>query len=153
MLELWKSLQDLMLRLWNGYALERSYIQSKDYKRYKSMDQEVNSLSNSCWNGQPIKKQNPNMVFDHCLGFGTVSFTLTRHHSSRRPTLDLSEFNVNIMTGNNEAYQHSPYDPVIQKWPFFFVQTPDFFFTSMKLSFASFIMSSIKVKNIFGVWT
>ena len=26
-----------------------------------------------------------------------------------------SEFNVNVMTGNNEAYQHSPYDPVIHK--------------------------------------
>ena len=30
-------------------------------------------------------------------------------------TLDLSKFNVNVMTGNNEAYQRSPYDPVIQK--------------------------------------
>ena len=65
-------------------------------------------------------------------------------------TLDLSEFNVNVMTGNNEAYQRSPYDPVIQKWPFFFVQTPEFFFTSMKLSFASYIMSSIEVKKILG---
>ena len=39
-------------------------------------------------------------------------------------TLDLSKFNVNVMTDNNEAYQPSPYDPVFQKWPFFFVQTP-----------------------------
>ena len=30
-------------------------------------------------------------------------------------TLDLSEFNANVMTGNNEAYQRSPYDPGIQK--------------------------------------
>ena len=42
-------------------------------------------------------------------------------------TLDLSEFNVNVMTGNNEAYQRSPYYPVIQKGPFFYVQTPEFF--------------------------
>ena len=31
------------------------------------------------------------------------------------PTLDLSKFHVNVMTGNNEAYQRSLYDPVIQK--------------------------------------
>ena len=31
------------------------------------------------------------------------------------PTLDLSEFNVNVMTGNNGVHQHSPYDPGIQK--------------------------------------
>ena len=42
-------------------------------------------------------------------------------------TMDLSEFNVNVMTRNNGAYQRSPYDPVIQKWPFFFVQTQEFF--------------------------
>ena len=30
-------------------------------------------------------------------------------------TLDLSEFNVNVMTGNNGAHQRSPYDPRIQK--------------------------------------
>ena len=48
-------------------------------------------------------------------------------------TLDLSEFNVNVMTGNNGAHQRSPYDPVIRKWPFFFVQTPELFFTSMEL--------------------
>ena len=30
-------------------------------------------------------------------------------------TLDLSEFNVNVMTGNNRAHQRSPYDPGIQK--------------------------------------
>ena len=30
-------------------------------------------------------------------------------------TLDLSEFNVNVMTGNNGAHQRSPYDPGIQK--------------------------------------
>ena len=27
------------------------------------------------------------------------------------------------MTRNNRAHQRSPYDPGIQKWPFFFVQT------------------------------
>ena len=32
-----------------------------------------------------------------------------------RPTLDLSEFNVNVMTRNNGAHQRSPYDPGIQK--------------------------------------
>ena len=32
-----------------------------------------------------------------------------------RYALDLSEFNVNVMTGNNKTYQRSPYDPVIQK--------------------------------------
>ena len=48
-------------------------------------------------------------------------------------TLDLSEFNVDVMTGNNGAYQRSPYDPVIQKLPFLFVQTPELFFTSMEL--------------------
>ena len=56
------------------------------------------------------------------VDFATHSFT---------GTLDLSEFNVNVMTGNNEAYQRSPYDPVIQKLPFFFVQTPDFFLELM----------------------
>ena len=65
-------------------------------------------------------------------------------------TLDLSEFNVNVMTGNNGAHQRSPYDPVIRKLPFFFVQTPELFFTLMKLSFASYIMSSIEVKKILG---
>ena len=75
------------------------------------------------------------------------------HRIRSNSTLDLSEFNVNVMTENNEAYQRSPYDPVIWKWPFFFVQTPEFFLTSMKLSFASYIMRSIKVKNISGVWT
>ena len=30
-------------------------------------------------------------------------------------TLDLSEFNVNIMTRNNGAHQRSPYGPGIQK--------------------------------------
>ena len=30
-------------------------------------------------------------------------------------TLDLSEFNVSVMTGNNGAHQRSPYDPGIQK--------------------------------------
>ena len=57
------------------------------------------------------------------------------------------------MTGNNEAYQRSPYDPVIHKWAFFFVETPDFLFTSMKLSFASFIMSSLSpnLKKISGL--
>ena len=29
-------------------------------------------------------------------------------------TLDLIEFNVNVMTGNNGAHQRSPYDPGIQ---------------------------------------
>ena len=42
-------------------------------------------------------------------------------------TLDLSEFNVNVMTGNNGAHQRSPYDPRIQKQPFFFDQTTEFF--------------------------
>ena len=41
-------------------------------------------------------------------------------------SLDLSEFKVNVMTRNNEAYQRYPYDPGIQKCPFFFVQTPEF---------------------------
>ena len=36
-------------------------------------------------------------------------------HSKYVLTMDLSEFNVNVMTGNNEVYQRSPYDPVIQK--------------------------------------
>ena len=35
--------------------------------------------------------------------------------SSCTYTMDLSEFNGNVMTGYNEAYQSSPYDPVIQK--------------------------------------
>ena len=65
-------------------------------------------------------------------------------------TLDLSEFNVNVMTGNNGAHQRSSYDPVIRKLPFFFVQTPEFFSTSMKLPFASYIMSSIEVKKNSG---
>ena len=43
-------------------------------------------------------------------------------------TFDLSEFKVNVKTGNNGAHQRSPYDPGIQKWPFFFVQTPEFYF-------------------------
>ena len=30
-------------------------------------------------------------------------------------TLDLSEFNVDVMTGNNGAHQRSPNDPGIQK--------------------------------------
>ena len=42
-------------------------------------------------------------------------------------TFDLSQFNVNVMAGNNKAYQRSPCDPVIQKWLFFFVPIPDFF--------------------------
>ena len=63
-------------------------------------------------------------------------------------TLDLSEINVNVITGNNEAYQRSPNDPVIQRWPFFFCPDPRFFYTSMKLSFASYIMSSIEVKKL-----
>ena len=44
-------------------------------------------------------------------------------------TLDLSEFNVDVMTGNNGAHQRSPNDPGTQKWPFFYVQTPEMFFT------------------------
>ena len=31
------------------------------------------------------------------------------------PTLDLFEFNVNVMTRNNRAHQRSPYGPGIQK--------------------------------------
>ena len=65
-------------------------------------------------------------------------------------TLDLSEFNGNVMTRNNGAHQCSPYDPGIQKWPCFFVQTPEYSSTSMKLSFASYIMSSIEVNKILG---
>ena len=65
-------------------------------------------------------------------------------------TLDLSELSMSwVMSGNNGAHQRSPYDPGIQKRPFFFVQTPESFFTSMKLSFASYIMSSMKVKKNF----
>ena len=30
-------------------------------------------------------------------------------------TLDILEFNANVMTGNNGAHQRSPYDPGIQK--------------------------------------
>ena len=30
-------------------------------------------------------------------------------------TSGLSEFNANVMTGNNGAHQHSPYNPGIQK--------------------------------------
>ena len=71
-------------------------------------------------------------------------------HSLKEGTLNLSGFNVNVMTGNNEAYQHSPYDPVIRKWPFFLSRPQNFFFISMKLSFASYITSSIKVKQILG---
>ena len=36
-------------------------------------------------------------------------------------TLELSEFNVNVMTENNGAHQRTSYDPGIQKIPFFFV--------------------------------
>ena len=68
-------------------------------------------------------------------------------------TLDLSEFNVNVMTGNNGAHQRSPYDPGIQKWPFFFVPTPANIFTSMKLSFASYIMRLHRGKKNSRVWT
>ena len=32
-------------------------------------------------------------------------------------TLDLSEFNVNVMTGNNGAHQRSPYDPELLDYP------------------------------------
>ena len=44
-----------------------------------------------------------------------------------RGTLDLSEFNVDVMTRNNGAHQRSPYGPGIQKWPFFLFHTPNFF--------------------------
>ena len=48
-------------------------------------------------------------------------------------TLDLSEFNVNIMTWKNGAHQRYPYDPGIQKWPFFFSRAQNFLFASMEL--------------------
>ena len=38
-------------------------------------------------------------------------------------TLDLSEFNGNVMTRNNGAHQCSPYYQGIQKWLFLYVQT------------------------------
>ena len=36
--------------------------------------------------------------------------------------MDISEFNVNVMTPNNGVHQHSPRDPGIQKWAFFLFQ-------------------------------
>ena len=48
-------------------------------------------------------------------------------------TLDISEFNVNVMTRNNGAHQRSPYDQGIQKWPFFLFQTPEKIINSMEL--------------------
>ena len=63
-----------------------------------------------------------------------------------------SEFNVNVMTGNNEAYQHSPYGLVIQKFFVFFVQAPEFFFTSMELMISLANDNVIEVKKNSGVW-
>ena len=37
------------------------------------------------------------------------------YNQVRESTLDLSEFNVNVMTGNNGTHLRSPYDPEIQK--------------------------------------
>ena len=36
--------------------------------------------------------------------------------------------NVYVMTRNNGEHQCSPYDPGIQKWPFFLFKTPEIFF-------------------------
>ena len=47
-------------------------------------------------------------------------------------TLDLSEFNVNVMTQNNGTHQRSPYDSRIQKWPVF-LSRPQKKNTSMEL--------------------
>ena len=63
---------------------------------------------------------------------------------------DLSEFNVNVMTGNNGAHQRSPHDPGIQKLPFFFVQTPQFCFTYMELMIKLANDNFIEVKKILG---
>ena len=42
--------------------------------------------------------------------------SFTFWYSEYQPlTLDLSEFNVNVMTGNNGVHQRSPYNPGIQK--------------------------------------
>ena len=43
-------------------------------------------------------------------------------------TLDLSEFNVNVMTRNNGAHQRSPYGPGTQKY-FSFGSRPQKFFS------------------------
>ena len=40
-------------------------------------------------------------------------------------TMDLSEFNANVRTRNNGEHQCSPYDPGIQKWPFFLFMTQE----------------------------
>ena len=40
-------------------------------------------------------------------------------------TMDLSEFNVNVMIQINGEHQCSPYNPGIQKWPFVLFLTPE----------------------------
>ena len=66
-------------------------------------------------------------------------------------TLDLSEFNVNVMTGNNGAHQRTPYDPGIQKWPFFFVQTPEFFLPLWSSWYSLQMTISLKWKKFWGL--
>ena len=62
-------------------------------------------------------------------------------------TMDLSEFNVNVMTRNNGAHQRSPYGPGIQKQPFFLFQTQEMFFhlNETVIFKLYYIMSSIEL--------
>ena len=77
------------------------------------------------------------------LWFFDMDFTLT---------LDLSEIYVNVMTQNNGTHIRSPYDPGIQKWPFFLFQTPEknYLFGAHYL-YSLQMTISLKPKKIWGL--
>ena len=66
-------------------------------------------------------------------------------------TMDLSEFNVNVMTQSNGEHQSSPYDPGIQKWPFLLFLTPEKINYIEVMIYSLEMTVSLKWKNFWGL--
>ena len=94
----------------------------------------------------------PGLVFSQTFSYYFKAMMMLLLHSQRHN--GSIEFNVNVMTRNNGEHQCSPYDPGIQKWPFFLFLTPEKKINSMELMIYSLKMTvSLKWKKFLGSGT